>query len=80
MSKRERKAIMPIMVHIGDRLKEIRQRKLMSQRDLAEKAGLSQNAVVQIENNRTEPHYRTLRKLVEALDIDPSDLIEGPRP
>ena len=68
---------MAIMVHIGDRLKAIRQRKLMSQRDLAEKAGISQNALVQIENDRTEPHYRTLRKLVEALEVDPSDLIGG---
>lgn len=66
---------MALMVHIGDRLKEIRQRKLMSQRDLADKAGISQNAVVQIENNRTEPHYRTLRKLVAALEVEPTELI-----
>jgi len=77
MINRGRIAIMAIMVHIGDRLKAIRQRKLMSQRDLAEKAGISQNALVQIENDRTEPHYRTLRKLVEALEVDPSDLIGG---
>jgi len=66
---------MALVVHIGDRLKEIRQRKLMSQRDLAEKSGISQNAIVQIENNRTEPHYRTLRKLIAALEVSPGDLL-----
>ena len=66
---------MPLMVHIGDRLKQIRKRKLMSQRDLAEKAGISQNALVQIENNRVDPHYQTLRKLVEALDVEPDELL-----
>ena len=66
---------MALMVHIGDRLKEIRQRKLMSQRDLAAKAGISQNALVQIENNRTEPHYKTLRKLVQALEVEATELI-----
>jgi HTH-type transcriptional regulator, competence development regulator len=63
------------VVHIGDKLRSIRSRKLMSQRDLAKRAGLSHNTIVQLESNRTEPHYRTLRKLVEALDVEPDELL-----
>jgi hypothetical protein len=30
-----------------------------------------------IEKNHTEPHMTTVRKLAEALDVDPCEFVEG---
>ncbi len=65
------------VVYIGDRLKILRIRRALTQQELAEKAGISSNALNRIELNKAEPHMSTLRKLAEALDVDPSELVEG---
>ncbi len=62
---------------IGTRLKEIRTRQMLSQRDLAEKAGLSPTTIAKLETNRVEPNFQTLRKLTSALNVGYDDLIEG---
>lgn len=66
---------MPGRVRIGSKLKEVRIRRLLTQEELAEKAGLSPSTVVNIERNQVEPHFRTIRKLAEALDVDPVFLL-----
>ncbi|MEW6636233.1 MAG: hypothetical protein AB1425_05405 [Actinomycetota bacterium] len=32
--------------------------------------------MVNIERNNAEPHFRTIRKLAKALDVDPTSLLE----
>ncbi len=44
--------------------------------DLAELAGVGKNTVNRIEKNRTEPHMTTVKKLAEALGVDPAELVE----
>jgi transcriptional regulator with XRE-family HTH domain len=66
---------MSTMVYVGERLKELRARRLLSQRDLAEEAGVSPATIAKIETNKVEPNYRTLRKLVRVLDVEPSELV-----
>ena len=66
---------METMVFIGQQLKDMRVRRAMSQDDLAEKAGVGLNTVNRLERNHTEPRPSTLRKLAEALDVDPGELI-----
>ena len=62
----------------GKKLKEVRDRRLLSQRELAEKAGLSPTTILKLEDDRVkEPHPRTIRKLAEALGVDPAELVEG---
>jgi transcriptional regulator with XRE-family HTH domain len=63
------------MVYVGARLKELRVRRLLSQRDLADEAGLSPATIAKIEKNRVEPNYRTLRKLTKALEVEPTELV-----
>ena len=63
--------------HIGERLKELRVERLLSQRDLAEKARLSPTTIAKIEKDRVEPNFGTMRKLCRALDVEPSKLIRG---
>jgi transcriptional regulator with XRE-family HTH domain len=63
------------VVYIGDRLKNLRIRRALTQQELADRAGVSSNALNRIELNKAEPHMSTLRKLANALDVDPTELV-----
>jgi transcriptional regulator with XRE-family HTH domain len=63
---------MPVVVYIGEKLKEIRTRRFLTQEELAEKAEVSHSTIVNIERNHAEPQFRTIRKLAKALDVDPT--------
>ena len=73
----ERILAMPRTVYIGENLERLRLRVALSQIELAKKAGVTPAAVNRIERNRVEPQMRTVRKLAEALDVEPHVLIEG---
>ena len=62
-------------IHIGKKVKEARMRRLLTQEELAEKAGVSPSTIVNIERDQTVPHFRTIRKLAEALNVDPTSLL-----
>jgi transcriptional regulator with XRE-family HTH domain len=61
--------------YIGRNLKAARVRRLLTQEELAEKAGVSPSTIVNIERDQTAPQFRTIRKLAEALDVDPTSLL-----
>ena len=58
------------------KLRHLRQRRALSQAELAERSGLSRHTIVAIETGRTGAQYSTIRKLAEALDVEPADLME----
>ena len=60
---------------IGEKLKNLRLKRARSQRKLANAAGISQRATVDLETDRREPHPSTLGKLAEALGIEPLELL-----
>jgi len=66
---------MSTVVHIGNNLRAVRTRRLLTQEELAERAGVSPSTVVNIERDNREPHFRTIRKLAQALDADPTELL-----
>jgi transcriptional regulator with XRE-family HTH domain len=66
---------MDAVVYIGQQLKNARTRRLLTQEELAEKAGVSAATVVNIERDNQEPQFRTIRKLAKALDVDPTELL-----
>jgi transcriptional regulator with XRE-family HTH domain len=66
---------MQAVVYIGNRLKELRIRRALTQYELADRAGISTNALNRIELNKAEPHMSTLRKLAKAHDVVPAELI-----
>jgi transcriptional regulator with XRE-family HTH domain len=68
---------MQAVVFIGDRLKDLRVRRALTQEELAAKAGIGKNTVNRIERNQAEPHMSTLRKLAAALGVEPSELVKG---
>ncbi len=63
------------VLYIGDKLREARKRALLTQQELAEKAGVGVTTIVRIERNQVEPHARTIRKLAACLDMDPKELL-----
>jgi transcriptional regulator with XRE-family HTH domain len=54
---------------IGDRLKELREEKHLSQGDIQEKTGLLRCYVSRVENGHTVPSVETLEKLAHALGV-----------
>lgn len=46
----------------------------MTQQELADRAGIGVASVVRIENDRTDPRFSTIKKLAEALEVDPKEL------
>ena len=59
-----------------ERLKELRRERVLSLRELEERSGVSYNTIWRIEDGRQGAHPRTIRRLAEALDVQPSELIK----
>jgi transcriptional regulator with XRE-family HTH domain len=64
------------VVYVGEKLKRLRTLNALTQAELAEAAGLTTAAVARIERDEAEPRPSTLRKLANALNVQPRDLIE----
>jgi transcriptional regulator with XRE-family HTH domain len=54
---------------VGERLRQIREQKNLSQGDLERKTGLIRSYISRVENGHTVPSLGTLEKLARALDI-----------
>jgi len=67
---------MPDVVYIGDRLRELRKQRFLTQHMLAQRSGVSQVAIARIERNRAEPHFSTIHKLANALGVSPEEFVE----
>jgi transcriptional regulator with XRE-family HTH domain len=77
--QRKRRVLYKMLIevlYIGKRLRDLRKRALMSQRELAKRSGVGVTTIVRIERNQVEPHGSTIRKLAEALEIDPYELVK----
>ena len=68
---------MPAVAYIGEKLRKMRQEKVLTQHQLAAKAGVSQVAIARIETNRSEPHFTTIQKLAGALGVEPAELVRN---
>ena len=68
-------AKMPSMEVNVERLKELRRERVLSLRELEERSGVSYNTIWRIEDGRQGAHPRTVRKLANALGVQPSELI-----
>ena len=66
---------------IGDRLREMREQKKLSQGDIEKRTGLLRCYVSRVENGHTVPAIETLEKLARALEIPLYQLFyEGEEP
>lgn len=60
---------MNVKISLGDRLRQLRAERRLSQRDLAQLAGISTNSVSLIEREEISPSVSTLQSLARALNI-----------
>jgi DNA-binding XRE family transcriptional regulator len=61
--------------HFGDKLKYERIAQTLTQRQLAKMAGISHVTLVNIERNQVDPHVSTIRRLADALGVEPRELL-----
>ncbi|TVZ07912.1 putative Tic20 family protein [Cellulophaga sp. RHA_52] len=63
-------------LNLAHRIKDLRNRKGISQENLAEESGLSLRTIQRIENNETVPRGDTLKRLSIALDTSPDEIVD----
>lgn len=63
-------------LNLAKRVKELRNRKGISQEALAEESGLSLRTIQRIENNETVPRGDTLKRLSVSLDTSPDEIVD----
>jgi transcriptional regulator with XRE-family HTH domain len=54
----------------GEKIREVRERRQLTMRQVAEKAGVSESLISQVERNRISPAIDTLLKIIDILEID----------
>ena len=65
-----------VAMKIGKSVRRLRIERFMSQADLSKVAGVSPAHLGRIERNEHDPHLSTIRKIAEALGVDPSELVD----
>ena len=60
-----------------ERLRELRRERALALRELGELSGVSLQTIWRIEAGRQGAHPRTIRKLAQALGVDPAELVRG---
>ncbi len=58
------------------KLRELRQRRVLTLRELEERSGVAYNTIWRLENGRGGAQPRTIRKLAAALGVDPEELVK----
>jgi transcriptional regulator with XRE-family HTH domain len=58
------------------KLKRLREKLVLSQRELARLAGLTHQTVWRFENGSTNAHPRTIRKIAGVLGVEPRELVK----
>jgi transcriptional regulator with XRE-family HTH domain len=61
----------------GVKLRELRRRRMLSLRELGERSGVAFDNINKLENERRNAQPRTVRKLAEALEVEPHELMKG---
>ncbi|MEO1982167.1 MAG: helix-turn-helix domain-containing protein, partial [Fuerstiella sp.] len=67
------------MTTVGQRIREIRKQRNLTQRELAERVGINFTYLSRVENDRLDaeqtPREETLQKIAKALRADPDELL-----
>jgi transcriptional regulator with XRE-family HTH domain len=66
-----------LVINVGKRLRELRQRQRLSLRRLSEKVGVSPSAIQKIERNLISPTLGTVLKIAKGLGTDLVSLLDG---
>jgi transcriptional regulator with XRE-family HTH domain len=58
-------------------LKRLRQEQALSLRDLARRSGVAYDTINRLELGKQDAQPRTIRRLAEALGVEPKELMKG---
>ena len=58
------------------KLRELRQRRVLTLKELEERSGVAYNTIWRLENGKSGAQPRTIRKLATALGADPEELVK----
>ncbi|HEY1294208.1 MAG TPA: helix-turn-helix transcriptional regulator [Chloroflexota bacterium] len=59
-------------------LRRVRESKLLTQQELADRAGVHRVTIASLETTSAAARFSTVRKLAAALEVDPSELLRPP--
>jgi len=59
---------------MGEQLRELRRRKVLTQEQLAVDSGVSSATIRRIESGQLTPRFSTIRKLAKGLGLQPEEL------
>jgi transcriptional regulator with XRE-family HTH domain len=60
----------------SDRLRRIRKERLLTQVELSKMSGVAQDSISSLETGKREAHPGTIKKLAEALGVEPRKLLK----
>ena len=61
----------------GTRLRQLRRQRALSQRDLSRMTGVAFDTISRLETGKQQAQPRTIRKLADALGVEPRELMKG---
>ncbi len=61
----------------GERLRQLRRERALSLRDLSQTTGVAFDTISRLETGKQDAQPKTLRKLAEALGVEPKELMKG---
>lgn len=61
----------------GMKLRRIREEHALSMRDLEARSGVARNTIQRIETGKSGAWPRTVRRLAEALEVEPRELLKS---
>ncbi len=61
----------------GGRLRRLRRERALSQRELSRKTGIAFDTISRLETGKQRAQPRTIRKLADALGVEPRELMKG---
>lgn len=64
------------MKHIGNKIREIRKKKGLSQEELADRAKVNLRTIQRIENDQNQPHGKTMQLICEVLEVNVEDILD----
>lgn len=62
------------------RLRAVRIARALSQAELGERSGVSRVAITRLEHGDVDARFATIRRLAEALGVEPKDLMAAEEP
>ena len=66
------------IANLGIHIRQLREKKNLSQQDLADDCGIPKPQIARIERAKINTTVKTLVKIANALDIEPKELLDFP--